>query len=186
VLAARPRQRRTRAEVAASNASRLRRLARYKQVVELSRQGVSIIGIARHLHISRQSVRKYMQARAFPERAKAFRTKSQLDPYLPYLEQRWEQGCRSASTLWQELLARGFPGRYMMVYRWVQLQRAPTEPTQITSVQASPSARAGQRALSAPRHLAWLQVDDPAHLDEQEQHTLSLLRQHREVNQAYE
>jgi transposase len=186
VVAARPRQRRTRAEVAASTASRLRRLARYEQVLQLSQQGASIIGIARQLHISRQTVRKYVQAGTFPEQARAFRTKSRLDPYIPYLEQRWEQGCRSAKTLWQELLARGFPGGYMLVYRWVQLQREATEAMQANHLPVSSSARAGQRSLDAPRHLAWLLVNDPARLEEPERHTLSFLRQHSEVNRAYD
>jgi transposase len=186
VLAARPRQRRTRAEGAASTASRLRRLARYEQVVELSQQGASIIDIARQLHISRQTVRKYVQAGTFPEQARAFRTKSRLNPYLPFLQQRWEQGCRSANTLWQELLARGFPGGYMLVYRWVQLQREATESMQANSLPASSSARAGQRSLDAPRHLAWLLVSDPTRLEEPQQRTLSFLRQHSEVNRAYD
>jgi transposase len=146
-VAARPRQRRTRAEGAASTASRLRRLARYEQVVQLSHQGASIIGIARQLHISRQTVRKYVQAGTFPEQARAFRTKSRLDPYLPFLQQRWEQGCRSANTLWQELLAGGFPGGYMLVYRWVQLQREATEAMQANSLEA---ALLGQSGSAVP------------------------------------
>jgi transposase len=186
VLAARPRQKRTRAEVAASTASRLRRLARYEQVVELSRQGASIIGISRKLHISRQTVRKYVQTATFPEQARTFRTKSRLDPYLPFLHQRWEQGCHSAKTLWHELVARGFPGGYMLVYRWVQIQREASEVIQANRLEARSSTRARRRALAAPRQLAWLLVSDPARLEEYEQHTLSFLRQHSEVNRAYE
>jgi transposase len=127
-----------------------------------------------------------VQVEAFPERARWFRTTSVLDPYRSYLEQRWAQGCRAGKTLWQELVARGFSGGYMMIYRWIQLQRDLTEPAQARSLQESLSAGTGQRSLEAPRHLAWLLVGDPAQLDEQEQHTLSFLRQHPEVNRAYE
>jgi transposase len=186
LLAARPRQKRTRAEVAASTASRLRRLARYEQVVDLSRQGASIIGISRTLHISRQTVRKYVQATAFPEQARSRRTKSRLDPYVPYLQQRWEQGCCSANTLWHELLARGFSGGYMLVYRWVQMQREVTEAMQANRLPAKSSPGARRRSLAAPRSLAWLLVNDPTRLEEHERHTLSFLCQHSEVNRAYD
>jgi transposase len=74
----------------------------------------------------------------------------------------------------------------MLVYRWVQLQRDATEAMQTNSLTAGSSARAGQRSLDAPRHLAWLLVSDPTRLEEHEQHTLVFLRQHSEVNQAYD
>jgi transposase len=185
-VAARPRQKRTRAERAASMASHLRRLARYEQVVELSQQGGSLIGIARQLHMSRQTVRKYARAATLPPRARALRTKSRLDPYLPYLEHRWEQGCRSAKILWQELVARGFPGGYMLAYRWVQTQREVSESRPAGGLEARSSDKADRRSLGAPRHLAWLLVSDPARLEKQERQTLSLLRQHAEVHRAYD
>lgn len=177
------RQKRTRAERAASQASQLGRLARYEQVVQLAQQGASIIGIARQLQISRQTVRKYARAATLPKRAGAFRTKSQLDPYRRYLEQRWQEGCRSAKTLWQELLTHGFPGRYMMVYRWVQMQREVPETISATPLSGGSEA---VRPLAAPRQLAWLLVGDATTLEEQERRTLSLLRQHPQVNQAYD
>lgn len=64
--------------------SRSRRLALYNQVVALSKQGGTIQGIARQLQISRQTVRKFVQAPSFPEWQKASRTKSAIDPYRPY------------------------------------------------------------------------------------------------------
>jgi transposase len=127
-----------------------------------------------------------MQAEVFPERAQWFRTTSALDPYRSYLELRWEQGCRNARALWHELVERGFAGGYMIVYRWLQLQPETTESQQAHTLQESPSAETEQRSLEAPRHLAWLLVGDPTHLDEQDQHTLSFLRQDTAVNRAYE
>lgn len=182
-LPPRPRQKRTSAERAASQASHLRRLARYEQVVQLAQQGASIISIARQLQISRQTVRKYARAATLPKRVGVFRTKSRLDPYRPYLEQRWQEGCRSAKTLWQELVTHGFPGRYMMVYRWVQMQREVTETRQANTLSGGSSAG---RPLVAPRQLAWLLVADATTLEEQERRTLSLLHQHPEVKQAYD
>jgi transposase len=74
----------------------------------------------------------------------------------------------------------------MLVYRWVQMQREASEVMQANRLEARSSTRARRRTLAAPRQLAWLLVSDPARLEEYEQHTLSFLRQHSEVNRAYE
>lgn len=110
------RQKRTTSERARSAGARLRRLARYEQVTALSQQGGSVLGIAKQLTMSRQTVRKFLQAASFPEWSQATRTKSALDPYRPYLAQRWQQGCQTTTELWQELQARGFSGSWMMVF----------------------------------------------------------------------
>jgi transposase len=180
---ARKRQQRTRSEAALTAGARLRRLARYEQVIALHQQGESIIGIARQLHLSRQTVRKFVQADKFPERGRAAHTKSALDPHRAYLERRWAEGCHTGSQLWQELVAQGFTGGYMMVYRWMQLQReTPVErPGGIDE-----GGAAGTPPLEAPRHLAWLLVRDPRQLDTQEHQTLSLLCQDNQIKRAYD
>ena len=38
-----------------------------------------------------------------------------LDPYLDYLQQRWDEGEHSAKILYQELLAKGYLGHYQRV-----------------------------------------------------------------------
>ena len=176
-----PRQKRTKSERALSEGVRLRRLALYDQVVELYKQGGSILGIARQLQIGHQTVRKFVKTPSFPERSKASRTKSALDPYRPYLEKRWQQGCHATSQLWKEVQAQGFTGSWMMVYRWVQLQEAASGVPGQTSHQAN-----GAPKLVAPRHLAWLLIREPEHLEKQEQQTLSFIRQDKNVDLAYE
>lgn len=54
-------------------ASRQRRYACYAQVKQLQAKGHAIIQIARELHISRQTVRKYMASDTFPELARKAR-----------------------------------------------------------------------------------------------------------------
>lgn len=110
-------------EIAAAKVARLRRQARYEEVVTLYKQGVSVLGIAEQLHMSRSTVRNFVYAGAFPERASTLRSKSLLDPYIPYLQQRWEQGCRNSNQLWEELQAQGFVGGYKVVNRWVEPRR---------------------------------------------------------------
>lgn len=175
------RQKRTKNEQARSEGARLRRLALYEQVVKHYQQGGSILGTARHFQISRQTVRKFVQAPGFPEWSKAARTKSALDPYRPYLRQRWQQGCQVTTQLWHEVRARGFTGSWMIVYRWVQLQ----EELEVGVPQSPPQAGQAARELVAPGHLAWLLVRESERLEQQEQQTLALIRQNQEVARAY-
>lgn len=46
-----------------------------------------------------------------------------LDPYVAYLENRWEEGCRNAKTLWQELVEQGYKGGYRTVRQWAAPRR---------------------------------------------------------------
>jgi transposase len=71
--------------------NRAKRYALYRAVVRLQQQGVSQNGIARTLGINHATVRRCIRAGTFPERAR-YRRGSQLDPYVPYLHQRWAEG----------------------------------------------------------------------------------------------
>src|SRR5207302_5743126 len=123
------RQKRTSGDRARSEGSRRRRLALYQQVNDLYQQGGTILGIARQLKIGHRTVRNFVRSPSFPEWGKPAQTRSAIDPYRAYLQERWQQGCRSTPELWHELQARGFTGSRMMVYRWVQLQsKEPASP----------------------------------------------------------
>ncbi len=99
----------------------MRRQAWYEEVVDLYRQGKSIAAIAQHLQMSPTTVRKFVYAGAFPERS-AHRSRRivRLEPYLPYLEQRVQQGCENASLLWQEICQLGFTHGYKVVNTWLR------------------------------------------------------------------
>ena len=118
----RPRYKKLRSssELAASQASRLRRQASYHEVVSLYQQGKSIAAIVEQLHLSPTTVRTYVYAGAFPERATHFRRKGQLGSYLPYLEQRAQGGCDNASLLWREIRDQGFTKGYKVVNTWLR------------------------------------------------------------------
>ena len=180
-LATSPRQKRTSGERARSQGSREFRLALYEQIQELYQQGGTILGIARQLHIGHRRVRHFVRSPSFPEWGKPTQTKSALDPYRPYLQERWQQGCQATGPLWRELQARGFSGSRMMVYRWVQLQ----EVGKIGGL-AQPQRQAPSTAKPlVPRHLAWLFLSNPRHLKPQEQQTLSLIRKAHNVDVVY-
>jgi hypothetical protein len=118
----RPRYKKTRSsgEVAASQASCARRLARYEAVMALWQQGKSFTAIAAQLHMSPTPVSKFIHAGAFPERVPSPRITGHLTLYLPYLKQRVQEGNENASALWKELKERGFTGGYKMVNIWVR------------------------------------------------------------------
>jgi hypothetical protein len=54
---------------------------------------------------------------------------SKLDPFKPYLQQRWEQGCRDAAQLYREVGARGFAGSYALVRSYLDAYRVRPDPT---------------------------------------------------------
>jgi transposase len=203
--ATRYKRRRSQTEIAASKVARLRRQARYEEVVTLYKQGMSILGIADQLRMSRSTVRNDVYAGAFPERANVLRTRSLLDPYMPYLEKRLAQGCRKANQLWEELKAQGFRGSYKPVNRWLAPRREKPgrkhslrEKDLLGLTQAEEagtysqqSARTQERdevqtiALEAPRHLVWLLLKDPDALDQEHQRTLAFIRRPPGVETLY-
>jgi transposase len=188
----------SRREQAVRQAARDRRVARYQQVQTLYQQGVPLLQIASRLRMSRATVRKFATAAVFPERAYKRRQPSLLDPYVPYLQQRWAAGCTNASQLWREIQAQGYSGIRKQVARWVQQHRsepAPTGPKKYRhTIEARPhtaeesaniNAAATPPALTAPRPLVLL-LRSSAEFDVAERATLSRIQQHPQVARASE
>jgi len=67
-----------------------------------------------------------------------------------------------------------------MVYRCVQLQTEAGSP----GTHQKPPTKPTPKGMT-PRHLAWLLLRDPEHLEKQEQLTLSLIRKVQSVDRAY-
>jgi transposase len=186
-------------EQAIRQAARDRRVARYHQVQTLHQQGVPLLQIASRLRMSRATVRKFAAAAVFPERAEKRRQSSMLDPYVPYLQQRWQDGCTNASQLWREIREQGYPGVRKQVARWVHQHRSEPAPTgpkkyrhsseargQTAEESATTAAGATAPALAAPRRLVWLLLRRSAEFDAEESATFSRIQQHAEVARAIE
>lgn len=45
---------------------------------------------------------------------------TKLDPYLAYLEERWQAGSRNRLQLWREIREQGFDGTHQLLYGWTQ------------------------------------------------------------------
>jgi hypothetical protein len=100
-----------------------RRQERYETVLELYDQGISKREIARRLKLHRRTISKYIKADECPMYPEGVKRGSKLDPYMSYIQQRWEAGCHNATQIWRELRQLGFHGSRGLVARWAANER---------------------------------------------------------------
>jgi transposase len=178
-------------------ASRQRRYARYAEVKRLQAAGRAIIQIARELHISRQTVRKYMASDVFPEVARPPRQQSILDPYVAELQAQWDAGCHDNRQLLQALRERGYSGSVRPIVQWSMLRRpllpdyrppAGRRPARQVKVFVPPEQTANQNGadlqLPASRRLVWLILHTDERLDDDDKALCARLCEVREVAMA--
>jgi hypothetical protein len=109
-------------------------------------------------------VRRFARARSVDEllaTSRAARPRI-LDPFTPYLHQRWMQGCTSASQLFREIREHGYAGSLGSVIAYVPPFRAAA--TTAAAAGGAPPAR-----LPPPkvRHVTGLGHPDTLDVDEQ-------------------
>jgi transposase len=103
---------------------------RYAAVQALRAEGCPVREIARHLGLARGTAAKFASAASIDELlVKATRRPSILDPFKPYLGQRWNDGITSATALHQEIQARGWTGGILTVERYLRQFRTATAGT---------------------------------------------------------
>jgi transposase len=166
---------------------RAKRKQRYDQVVALRQAGKGVRTIARDLGMNRQTVRRFVLASAFPERAPRPAVPSKLDPYTPYLEERWNVGETNGRQLWHEIQAQGFSGSLALVVRWARRQRmlAPPPPAPLgPRIGRPPVQRAAPRrpAPLATRQVVWWLLRPPEALKPSIQ---ALLEEMEQVSPAF-
>jgi transposase len=180
---------------------RAKRYARYQDVRTLSEQGVSIREIARRLKLSRQVVRRFLRAEEFPEIASARRGQrgSILNPYKPYIFQRWQQGCRNSVQLYDEIKARGYAGSTSLLRNFLASLRkkhveagsaevltfdASTQTVEIPDA-LPPKPRVTCRMSST--RASWLFISKLEKLDEKQRKDVEQIRQgHPDLEMAYQ
>ena len=140
---------------------------RFDRIHGLASQGMNTSAIARALGLDRHTVQKYLRYDVAPVRRAATRRTRILDPYQPYLLERWEQGCGNAMGLWREIRAHDYPGSYRMVARFVAGLR-----TLEQRGESFPQASAGL----TPRQAARLLLIRPERQSKHHQQTLEQLR----------
>ncbi|WP_338861955.1 ISL3 family transposase [Mycetohabitans rhizoxinica] len=120
------------------------RLARYESVMHHHQSGMAIRAIARITALDRRTVRHWINAGGFPERAQRPPAVSKLDPYRAYLAQRWHEGCQNATRLYWEIVSQGFNGGCGIVRQALQPWRqgcAITQQLRTAVLRAVPSTR---------------------------------------------
>jgi transposase len=182
-------------------ARRAKRYARYEAVRTLSGQGVSIREIARRLKLSRETIRRFLRAEAYPEMASGRRGQrgSLLNPHKAYILQRWQQGCRNSVQLYDEIKTRGYSGSPSLLRNFLaSLRKKHVEAgsaevlifkaaTQTIEIPASlpPKPRVARRMSST--RASWLFVMKPEKLDEKQRQSIEQIRKaHPDLEVAYQ
>ncbi|MFJ1569919.1 ISL3 family transposase [Streptomyces erythrochromogenes] len=117
-----------------------RKKAAHALVHELLAQGHSRPAIARHLSWGLNTVLRYANAAHWLDTIRENRPRpSRLDPYKPYLERRFAEGCTSVTRLHSELVADNAPVTYQMVRSYIATLRgapagAPPRPPTVRQV----------------------------------------------------
>jgi transposase len=165
-----------------------RRQALHAQVWVLHRQGWTAPAIAQHLGMSLRTVQRDLQNATFRGRkGRRDRGRSVLNPFKPYLLERWNAGCHTALQLFRELQPQGYTGSYGRVAAYArrlrQAQGLP--PAHRQPRQALPPVVEPLCPPLTPRRATWLVLRRPAKRTEAEAQQLTQLHaQHAEVAEA--
>jgi transposase len=96
------------------------REARYEQMMQMRRRGLTAKEIACQLGMSERTVQRWLAAGAFPAAKKRRKKASFFDEFAPYVLKRWQEGERNGLVLWHEIVAQGYTGSERTVYRYIE------------------------------------------------------------------
>jgi transposase len=165
-----------------------RRQALHTQVWALHRQGWTAPAIAQNLGMSLRTVQRDLRSATFAgRRRRSDRGESVLNPYKPYLLERWNAGCYTAMRLFRDLRQRGYAGGYGVVAAYArrlrQAQGLP--PGHRRARQPLPAVAEPPCQPLTPRRATWLVLRRERQRTEAEAQQLAQLRaQQAEVAEA--
>jgi transposase len=134
---------------------------------------MSQIEISRTLHIERKTIRRFLRAGQFPERARPHRKPPSVHAFQEYLTRRWAEGCHNATKLWREIQAQGYAGGRSTLARFVfTLRTKGTKYFRKTMAPCQPKAKP-----PSPRQAAMLLARRPEKLRPDEQQLLARLNE---------
>jgi len=165
-----------------------RRQALHTQVWALHHQGWTAPAIAQHVGLSLRTVQRDLRSATFAGRKRrSDRGDSILNPYKPYLLERWNAGCYTAMRLFRDLRQRGYAGGYGVVAasarRLRQAQGLP--PGHRCARQPLPAVAEPPWQPLTPRRATWLVLRRETKRTDTETQQLTALRaQQAEVAEA--
>jgi len=159
-----------------------RRQALHQQVWALHSQGWTAPAIAQQVGLGLRTVQRDLQSATFAGRKRrSDHGDSLLNPYKPYLLERWNAGCYTAMRLFRELQRRGYHGRYGLVAAYARRLRQAQglAPGQRCPRRSLPRVVAPVYQPLTPRRATWLVLRQEAKRTEAEAHQLAQLREHQ-------
>jgi transposase len=182
-----------------SQVSRSNRYARYEAVRTLHQQAISQREIARRLKMSRRTVHRFLKAETFPERSRASYRGSILDPYKPYILDRWKAGCWNGTQLYSEVKQLGYTGSDVLCRLFITSLRkrhqaaGTSNGLELSADGAKVSGPANSKPVPSPKRrmsparASWLCVCQPDKLDEKQGQQVEQIRTaHRDLDTAYQ
>ncbi|MEU0820224.1 ISL3 family transposase [Streptomyces mirabilis] len=136
---------------------------RYAEIQRLREATWTISAIARRFGLDRKTVRRYLSNDLDMLIASARdRRPRQIDPYRPYIQQRFTDGCTNATQIYREIREHGFRGNHQAVRLYVRSLRGGTAATEAS--RPIPSPRKITSWIMRPRDT--LSDDEQSQLDE--------------------
>jgi transposase len=114
----RPRRGRERMEEA-TRRRHVRVVAQYEAIRRLHVAGADVADIARTVGVSRSTVYRYRELPEPPAIRQSRPRWRVVGPYVPYLLQRWQEGCHNGMRLWREIREQGYTGCSGSVWRFI-------------------------------------------------------------------
>jgi transposase len=155
------------------------RQALHTQIWTLHQQGWTGAAIAQHVGLSLRTVQRALRSATFAgRRRRSDAGDSLLNPYKPYLLERWNAGCHTAMHLLRELQQRGYRGRYGLVAAYARRLREAQglAPGHRRPRQALPPVAEPVCPSLTPRRATWLVLRREAKRTEAEVQQLARLR----------
>ena len=143
---------------------RTARIARWEEVQRRHAEGEPLRSIARTMGISRHTVRRLVAEDLPPQNhivhpRPGGLSSPTLQPYVNYLQDRWQAGCHNVAQLYREITQQGYQGSHTLLSAAVRAWRPPRTPTK-------------QRTRTRHLSIRWLCLRPPEALKPDERLTL--------------
>jgi transposase len=148
------------------------RSARWDEVRKRRAAGYSLLRIERELGMHWRTVHRYLgtpvpphnRPRQYPRPGGL--SSPMLQPFVEYLQGRWQAGCTNIAQLKRELQAQGYRGSYALLHLSLTPWRGPRPPPE-----AGRGPKRGRRRVNRV-HVRWLCLRPPHQLTQQERAAL--------------